>query len=119
MGGVAKKVHRTLEGDDVQAYMADLLARTTSHKNIQVLTNAFIVDHTGMPGMFKTGLQTAPSMFYRQIIHGVTILATGAQPHRPDEYLLGHHPAVVTQLEMDERPRNTAGGHPGGMKMWS
>jgi heterodisulfide reductase subunit A len=40
-------------------------------------------------------------MFYREIKHGITILATGALPHRPKEYLLGGHKAVVTQLDLD------------------
>ena len=101
LGGVATDIRRTLEGDDVQAYMADLIERTMHHENIQVMTRAVIVDHSGMPGLFKTGLQVGPQMFYRQITHGVTILATGALPNRPQEYLLGEHEAVVTQLELD------------------
>ena len=71
------------------------------HENIQVLTRSVIVDHSGMPGLFKTGLQVGPQMFYRQITHGVTILATGAIPNRPQEYLLDEHDAVVTQLDLD------------------
>jgi len=101
LGGIAKEIRRTIEGDDVQAYMTDLIERTTQHDRIEVLTNAFIVDHMGMPGLFKTGLQTAPQMFYRQIEHGVTILATGALAHRPDAFLLGKHKKVMTQLDMD------------------
>ncbi len=101
LGGVAKKIHRTLEGEDVQAYMRDLIERTLNHDRIQVLTHAIIVDHTGMLGMFKTGLQIGPRMAYRQITHGATILATGALPNRPKEYLLDEHQAVVTQLELD------------------
>jgi len=101
LGGVAKDIHRTLEGEDVQAYMDDLIDRTLNHDRIQVLTQAIIVDHTGMLGMFKTGLQLGPRMAYRQITHGATILATGALPNRPGEYLLDEHQAVVTQLELD------------------
>ncbi|MBW1607739.1 MAG: CoB--CoM heterodisulfide reductase iron-sulfur subunit A family protein [Deltaproteobacteria bacterium] len=101
LGGVAKKIHKTIEGDDVQGYMTDLIDRTTQHDRIEVITSAFIVDHTGMPGMFKTGFQVAPQMFYRQITHGVTILATGALPNQPKEYLLGEHEKVFTQLDMD------------------
>ncbi|MGA9536398.1 MAG: FAD-dependent oxidoreductase [Desulfobacterales bacterium] len=112
LGGVAKKIHKTIEGNDVQAYMADLVNRTTQHDRIEVITNAFIVDHTGMPGMFKTGFQIAPQMFYRQITHGVTILATGALPNQPKEYLLGEHKKVMTQLDMDAMIEN----HPDEIK---
>ncbi|RJR43166.1 MAG: CoB--CoM heterodisulfide reductase iron-sulfur subunit A family protein [Desulfobacteraceae bacterium] len=101
LGGVAGQIRKTLEGEDVRQYMADLIDRTIHHANIQVLTRAMIVDHSGMPGLFKTGLQVGPQMFYRQITHGVTILATGAIPKRPVEYLLDEHEAVVTQFELD------------------
>jgi heterodisulfide reductase subunit A len=40
-------------------------------------------------------------MFYRQIKHGITILATGALPNRPRELLLDEHEAVVTQLDLE------------------
>ena len=101
LGGTARHIHRTLEGMDVKTYIHDLIGRVTQHELIQVLANAVVVDHTGMPGMFKTGLQIGPRMYYRQITHGATILATGALPYRPKEYLLDEHPAVVTQLDLD------------------
>jgi heterodisulfide reductase subunit A len=101
LGGVAKDIRRTLEGEDVQSYIADLISRVQTHDQIQVMTRAVIVEHSGMPGLFKTGLQVGPRMNYRQITHGVTILATGALAHRPGQYLLDRHDAVVTQLELD------------------
>lgn len=101
LGGVSKALRKTLDGDDIGAYVRDLIARTTAHELIQVLPQAVIVDHTGMPGMFRTGVQVGPRMFYRQIRHGVTILATGALPHRPRQYLLDEHGAVLTQLDLE------------------
>jgi heterodisulfide reductase subunit A2 len=101
LGGVAKNIRVTLEGENVGVFVKDLIEKTRSHKNIQVITQAIIVDHTGMPGMFKTGIQVGPQMFYRQIEHGITILATGALPNRPSQYLLDQHDAVMTQLDAD------------------
>ncbi len=101
LGGMVNKIRRTVEGEDVQAYLKNLVDRTMAHERIQVLLNAIVVDHSGMPGMFKTGFQTGPQMFYRQIKHGATILATGALATRPGEYLLDSHPAAMTQLELD------------------
>jgi heterodisulfide reductase subunit A len=100
LGGVAKLVRRTLEGEDVQAFVADLVKRTEGHERIQVWKQSMVVDHSGMAGMFKTGIQVGPQMFYREIRHGITILATGALPNRPREYLLGQHQAVRTQLDL-------------------
>lgn len=106
LGGVAKGIHRSLEGRDVQAYMHDLIERTIKHDRIQVLTQAIVVDHTGRLGMFRTGLQVGPRMAYRQITHGVAIITTGALPNRPKEYLLDEHQAVITQLELDATLEN-------------
>jgi len=38
----------------------------------------------------------------KTVIHGITIIATGAQELKPDEYLYGKDPRVVTSLELDE-----------------
>ncbi len=101
LGGMAKNIRKTLEGEDVGAFVRELIKRTENHENIQVITRAIIVDHTGMPGMYKTGMQVGRQMFYRQIEHGVVILATGALPNRPSQYLLDRHDAVMTQLDAD------------------
>ena len=101
LGGVSNLIFKTLEGENVQSYMKDLVERTINHERIQVLTNCIIVDHSGMPGLFRTGVQMGPRMAYRRIEHGVTILATGALPNRPQEYLLDEHDAVVTQLDLE------------------
>jgi heterodisulfide reductase subunit A len=114
LGGLAKELIKTLEGNDVQAFVGDLIAKVQSHPKIQVFTRALIVDHSGMPGMFKTGMQSGPQMFYRQIEHGVTILATGALSNRPSQYLLDQSPAVRTQLETQKYIY----GNPEAVKKW-
>jgi heterodisulfide reductase subunit A len=114
LGGLSKKVNRTLTGDDVQSYLKDLIDKTLGHERIEVLTGTTIVDHKGMPGMFTTGVQVAPRMYYRQIKHGAAIIATGAVPNRPREYLLDEHEAVMTQLELDSMLEN----HPEKVKAW-
>ena len=100
LGGVAKNLRKTIEGADVRAFVADLVSRTREHDNIEVITGGLIVDHSGMPGMFKTGMQVGKQLFYRQIHHGITILANGASPNRPAQYLLGESKKVVDQLEL-------------------
>lgn len=113
LGGVARNLRKTLEGANVQEFLNDLVEKTTAHENIEVITNALIVDHTGMPGMFKTGMQVGRQLFYRQVEHGVTVLATGAKPNRPKEYLLDESDKVVTQIEIqnliEEQPEQVKG----------
>jgi heterodisulfide reductase subunit A len=115
LGGLARKVRSTLEGEDVGAFLNDLIEKTKNHDRIQVILNAIVVDHSGMPGAFKTGIQVAPTMAYRQLDHGVTILATGALANRPKEYLLDQHDAVVTQLDLD----SILADDPGKAKDWN
>ncbi len=103
LGGLARQIQTTIDGRNVPAFLSDLMNRVNTHENIEVITNAMVVDHEGLPGKFRTGFQIAPQMYYRQIEHGVTILATGAAPNRVDDYLLGRHEAVCTQLELDNR----------------
>lgn len=113
LGGVAKSLKKTLEGGDVQQYLSGLVEETTAHENIEVITGALLVDHAGMPGMFKTGMQVGRQLFYRQIEHGITIIATGAKPNRPSEYLLDECDQVATQLEIHkiihEQPEKVKG----------
>jgi heterodisulfide reductase subunit A2 len=102
LGGIARQLVRTIEGGDIQNFVAGLIDRVEKHPGIQVFTRAMVVDHSGMPGMFKTGMQSGPQMFYRQIEHGITILATGAKANRPAGYLLDESPAVRTQIETQQ-----------------
>ncbi len=101
LGGLARSVRKTIEGDDVGVFVAALAEKVMAHENIHVMTRSIIVDHSGMPGLFKTGIQTGLRMNYMQIDHGVTILATGALANRPNEYGLGTLNGVITQMEMD------------------
>jgi heterodisulfide reductase subunit A len=99
LGGFAKNLRKTLEGEDVAGALGEMIEKTQTHENIEVITGANLVDHTGKTGMFRTGIQIGPEKSYRQIDHGATILATGTQPNRPAEYLLDQHEAVMTQAD--------------------
>ena len=114
LGGIAANIRKTLSGKDARAYVEDLIKKTLGHERVEVLTDSIIVDHKGMPGMFTTGMQSAPGMRYRQIEHGVTIMASGAAQNRPHEYLLDEHPGVVTQYELDSIIED----HPDRVKAW-
>jgi heterodisulfide reductase subunit A-like polyferredoxin len=103
LGGNLKNLYYTLEGQDVQAFLKDLINRVTNHASIHIITNALVVDFSGSKGNFSTGVMVAPTMYYRKIEHGITVLATGAQEWKPDEYLYGEDPRIVTQLELENQ----------------
>ncbi len=103
LGGNLRSIHYTIEGEDVQAYLKDLIARVTNHSSIHVITNAQVTSFSGSKGNFSTGLKVGPSMEYQKIDHGITILATGAQESKPSEYHYGEDARILTQLELEEK----------------
>ena len=103
LGGNMRHMYYTLSGDDTQTFLTDMIEKVTTHPSVQVITNAEVVDHEGVQGNFSTGVMIAPAMTYRKLEHGVTVLATGGEEYKPTEYLYGEHPAVLTQMELEER----------------
>jgi heterodisulfide reductase subunit A2 len=101
LGGMARKIHSTLEGDDVQAYLADLIKKIYSHPLIHVYHNATITQATGYIGNFVTTIKSDRGV--SEIKHGATVLATGADVYKPTEYLYGQDERITTHLELEER----------------
>jgi heterodisulfide reductase subunit A2 len=60
-----------------------------SHPNIEVLFNSTVKDTSGFHRQFQVHRQDPQGE--RQLDHGVTIMATGGQPYKPEEYLYGQH----------------------------
>jgi heterodisulfide reductase subunit A len=102
LGGVARRIHYTIEGDDVLGYLDQLRKRVQEHPKIQVHLQTEVVDHSGFVGNFVTRIISNGSE-PQEIRHGVTVVATGAQPYEPQEYLYGEDPRVLTSLELEER----------------
>jgi len=103
LGGNLRHLHYTLDGKDVQGFYRDMVERVRNHPSIEVFTEAVLADHEGSKGAFKTGITCGPQMVYRSVEHGVVLLATGGEEWKPDEYLYGKSPRVVTQQEFEEK----------------
>jgi heterodisulfide reductase subunit A len=101
LGGMARRIHHTLEGMDVQAYLSQLVRKVYQNPLIHVLTDAAIVEATGYVGNFVTRVKSDGRM--TEIKHGATIIATGADEYKPTEYLYGEEDNVMTQLELGEK----------------
>ncbi len=102
LGGFANRLFHTIEGADVQAYVADLAARIEEHPGIQVLTRSLIVGFSGFKGNFTTEVLVGPGMYERKIEHGAIIIATGAVEYQPEEFLYEKDARVKTQVELTE-----------------
>lgn len=102
LGGVVKRIHYTLDSEDAQIFLADLIRKVKEHPKIRVYYNTWIVDAYGYVGNFTTEIMRYRGRVIEKIDHGVTIIATGAQEYKPKEYLYGRDPRVLTQLELEE-----------------
>ena len=100
LGGKARRIHYTLDGMDVQAYLADLVRQVYQHPAIHVYMAAVITEATGYVGNFVTQVKSERGV--SEIKHGATVIAVGADEYKPTEYLYGEDDRVLTQLELGE-----------------
>jgi heterodisulfide reductase subunit A len=132
LGGTICRIHRTLDGHDVQKLLAETVERTTAHPRITVHLQSRVAKIGGHVGEFTTQIAKLPSPSGRgaggeggfvdpiapgplpegegnhrpaaaEIHHGVVVVATGATEHKPDSFLYGKNERVLTQLELSER----------------
>jgi heterodisulfide reductase subunit A2 len=101
LGGMARRIHKTLEGMDVQAHLAQLVRDVYLHPAIHVLHGAEIEGVEGYVGNFATTVRAEGRT--RRIAHGAAVIAIGADVHTPDEYLYGKSGKVLTHIELGER----------------
>jgi heterodisulfide reductase subunit A len=101
LGGAARRIHTTLDGQDVQAYLRDLIHQVYRHPSIHVYTDAVITEATGYVGNFETRVTSERGL--STIEHGVAVIAVGAEEYKPAEYLYGQDDRVMTHLDLGER----------------
>ncbi len=101
LGGIARQIFTTMDGKDVQDYLKEMKKRVMGHPRITVLLGASVTGFSGYVGNFKTEL-SVPEKGTVEVEHGVAIVATGGAELKPQEYLYGSAPQVVTQLELEE-----------------
>jgi len=101
LGGMARNIHYTLDGMDVQAYVRDLVRQVYQHPLIHVYADATITEATGYVGNFLTTVKSERGR--TEIKHGATVIAVGAEAYTPGEYLYGEDDRVMTNLELEAR----------------
>jgi len=102
LGGVANGLNATWQGEPIVPYLARTIDRIQTHPRIRLFTRSQVKRTTGSIGNFSTTLVTGNGDQTQTVIaHGATILATGGGEYKPDLYLYGRHPNVLTHLDMD------------------
>jgi heterodisulfide reductase subunit A-like polyferredoxin len=111
LGGIARHLNATWQGEPVAAFLENLAEKVLAHPSVTVHLNTRVAKTDGSMGHFTTTLApeqgpdtpadagTPGQEIF--IEHGAAVIATGGMEYRPDEYLYGDHPDVLTHLDMD------------------
>jgi heterodisulfide reductase subunit A len=102
LGGLMKRIHFEMVGDkkDIQKKLKQLINNVESDPKIHVYTKSTIKDIGGYIGNFKTTIDSGGED--KEITHGIIIVATGGEEHKPKEYKYGTNDNIMTQLEFEE-----------------
>ncbi len=100
LGGNARHLRSTWQGDDLTAYLKGLTEKVEGHPLIHLHMNSEVIRTHGALGNMSSTIKDSNSREL-EVAHGVVILAVGAKEARPTEFLYGKHPNVMTHLEMD------------------
>ncbi|MFA7468369.1 MAG: FAD-dependent oxidoreductase, partial [Desulfotomaculaceae bacterium] len=97
LGGNARLISKGFNNEDINALVTGLSDRVNNNPLIDIYNGCDIREVSGYKGNFTTMFSDG-----RQVKHGVTIIATGAEEAKPVEYLYGQDQRVMTQLELDQ-----------------
>ena len=110
LGGRARSMHSTLEGNDVQAFLRSIVQDVESNPHIHVYKGVEVAEVGGHAGNFDvkfTGQDGAKS----SLEVGSIVVATGAERSRTKEYLYGQNENVITQDEFEDKLARGDLGH--------
>jgi heterodisulfide reductase subunit A len=103
LGGNLRNLHYTLNGNNPQSYLTQIIDTVKAHERISVYTGVEIQGVDGFVGNFRTVLTTGNNNGTIELQHGAIILATGAKPYIPDEYLFGKNKNVMLQFTLESK----------------
>jgi heterodisulfide reductase subunit A len=102
LGGAARALYRTWRGESIRDYLWQLIDAVEHDPLIHVYRAAELSKVEGFVGNFTSTLTRKEDGTKTVLKHGVTVIATGAEEFKPNEYCYGEDPKVITQLELDK-----------------
>ncbi|HOG48368.1 MAG TPA: FAD-dependent oxidoreductase, partial [Anaerolineae bacterium] len=102
LGGQARGMARTETGEDMGAYVTDLIARASAHRAIEVLLHSVLTKVSGEPGDWCAEVSTVGAAEPAQRRAGAIVLASGGREYRGSEHLLGQDARVLTQRDLEQ-----------------
>ena len=101
LGGQALSLSETWQSAPVGPFLDHLIADVTSNENIEVFLNAGVAGVEGFIGNFKTTIQSNGDS--QVLEHGVTLIASGAEEFKTEDYLYSQDQRVLTGLELQKK----------------
>jgi len=101
LGGQARSLYETWRGEDVQQNLTRLIEDVRSNEKTDVHLNSQLKQVDGFVGNFRSTIETDGKD--ETLEHGIAIVATGATELKPDQYLYGKDPRVLTNLDLDQK----------------
>jgi heterodisulfide reductase subunit A len=103
IGGFAKNIYHTLENNNVQEFLGELIKEVEDNQLIKVFTKAQITSILGYIGNFTTNIVYSKNKKSIDLDHGIIIVATGAKEHQPNTYKYGQDPRIISQTEFERK----------------
>jgi heterodisulfide reductase subunit A-like polyferredoxin len=108
LGGNLRHIYTGLpDGPEPQALLRQTVAAVQAEPRICVMTETEVAGLSGYRGHYTTSVRRADGQV-TELSHGALVVATGAQPITPTEYLYGQDPAVLTQRDLEDRLQDGA-----------
>ncbi len=101
LGGFARNLSFTLEGNSPSRLARHLSERVHGHGDIKVHLESRVVAHGGQVGAFEGKIANGAKE--TTIRYGAMVVATGGQPYEPNEYLYGDDDRVATQVDFAKK----------------
>jgi len=101
LGGLVRNLYYTVEGDNPQKYLKNLIEKVKNSEKITTLLNTKIEEVSGFVGNFKIKVNSQGEM--NDLEAGALIVATGGSEYKPTEYLYGQNERILTQHELEQQ----------------
>ncbi|HID63417.1 MAG TPA: CoB--CoM heterodisulfide reductase iron-sulfur subunit A family protein, partial [Anaerolineae bacterium] len=103
LGGQLRHIRYLFDPEaDPQALLESMIAQVGNNDLISVHRQAEVKRLEGSKGSYRSVVKLADGEEV-ELEHGAVIVATGGQEARPQEYLYGQDPRVITQRELEKR----------------
>ncbi|MGD8292814.1 MAG: FAD-dependent oxidoreductase [Desulfobacterales bacterium] len=101
LGGQALNLYKTVTGEEIQPKLSALIEEVRNNQNIHIHLETSLSKVEGFVGNFEATLSSNGNQ--KELDFGVAVMATGASPLQPDEYLYGDDPRILSSLELDRK----------------